>query len=329
VFAGQRAEGFYVDLGTVFDLGNLRPFAADHNTFGIMPVLTNMPGVNSTSAVNVHSIAIQVPITSLTIDGSKPTNYKDSKSVLGIYTSASRQTVRMIDGSGKDQFTGPFKQVSRMGNPLFNELLVPISKKDLWNALPPESDSSFAAGVANPELGQLLPVLFTPDGGSTLFPNLAALDKQIAAGTKKRDDLLAILLTGLPDGVAGAFQNNTGTTQADLLRLNVAIPPTTSGPSNLGLVGGDPAGFPNGRRVFDDVAVIELRAVAGLTYALVDTSYTVDGAAKAVYDVTNDPKDVTAAGSVQYLTSFPYLGTPHSGYFTPETTPKAVPPSAP
>ncbi len=96
------------------------------------------------------------------------------------------------------------------------------------------------------------------------------------------------------------------------MRLNMAIPPTTESPSNLGLIGMDPAGFPNGRRVFDDVTTIELRALAGATYALVDKSYTPDKAAGAVTQgITSSNTDVTAGNTVHYLPNFPYLGTPH------------------
>ncbi len=100
--------------------------------------------------------------------------------------------------------------------------------------------------------------------------------------------------------------------------------PPASNPSLLGLIGGDPAGFPNGRRVFDDVVTIELRAVAGVTYPLVDKSYTPDGAAGAIYDIENPahftPAQLTEIGA-NYLTTFPYLSHPHDGFDTPSTTP--------
>jgi hypothetical protein len=328
VFAGQRAEGFYVDLGAVFDLGGLRPVAADHATFGL-PMLTSMPGVNATAAVNVHSIALQVPISDLVSHVPSPSEWASPSSVIGIWTSAERQKVQVRETGGKHSGAGPWVQVSRLGNPLFNEVLVPLAKKDLWNSESPANDHLFADGVANPELAQLIPILFTPDGGSTLFPNLAALNAKIASGKATRADLVAILLTGLPKGIVSGFQNYTGTRQADMLRLNLAIAPTTSNPSNLGVVGGDLAGFPNGRRVFDDVATIELKAVAGATYPLVEPSYTVDSAISAVNEgLTSSATDTTAKGSVEYLSEFPYLGTPHDGYYTPSTTPTAVPPAS-
>jgi hypothetical protein len=106
-----------------------------------------------------------------------------------------------------------------------------------------------------------------------------------------------------------------GTTQAEMLRLNMAIPPTTTGANNLGLIGMDPAGFPNGRRVFDDVVTIELRALAGATLALTDKGFTPDAAAGAITDgLTSGPTDLAADGVETYLPSFPYLGVPHDGF---------------
>ena len=140
-----------------------------------------------------------------------------------------------------------------------------------------------------------------------MFPNLAALVKS----GKPRVDLEAILLTGIPSGIIPGFQNNTGSVLSDMLRLNTAIPPSSS-PNILGLLGGDLAGFPNGRRVFDDVVTVELRAIAGVTYALVNSSFTPDAAAGEVTDGLT-PSSVKAP----FLTSFPYLGVPYSGFNNP------------
>ncbi len=309
VFAGQRAEGFYVDLGSIFDLGNLRPFEADHATFGLAGTgLGAMAaGVNSTAGVNVHSIAIQVPKTDLTKHGAAPTSASSADSVIGVWTTASRQKARVLNpDKGTNVESGPWVQVSRLGNPLVNEVVVPMSKKDYWNSQPPAADKQFVAAVKNPELAQLLPVLYPG-----VFPNLAAYNK----ANPDRADLVAIFLTGLPSGVVTGFQNSMGTTQADLLRLNTAIPPTTTAPNNLGLLGNDAAGYPNGRRVFDDVVTIALRAVAGVTLALVDKSFTPDAAAMAVTDgLTSGATDTAAKGTESYMTSFPYLGLPHQGF---------------
>jgi hypothetical protein len=290
VFAGQRAEAFFVDLGAIFDLGDLRPIANLHNTFGL-PGLSAAPGVNSTANVNVHSIAIQVPVSDLAKGGNAPTSTSAQAS--------SRRKARVLDSNGGTGIeSGPYVQVSRLGNPLFNEVLVPLAAKDKWNAQPPSGDKAYAAGVAHPELAGLLNVLYPG-----AFPNLAAY-------TKPRADLEAILLTGIPAGVVSpAFSTFTGATQADMLRLNLAIPATTT-PNSLGVVGGDVAGYPNGRRIMDDVVTIELMAIAGATIPLVDKTFTPDGALKDVSD------GVTGAG-LTFLPSFPYLGTPYSGYNVP------------
>jgi hypothetical protein len=307
VFAGQRADGFYVDLGAIFDLADLRPFEQDHTMFGLSNTgLGAMAaGVNSTKGVNVHSIALQVPKTDLAKGGSAPTSASSPASVIGVWTTASRQKATVLSTSGgTDVVSGPWIQVSRLGNPLVNEVVVPMSKKDYWNSQPPSADKQFAAAVANPELAQLLPTLYP-----MVFPNLSAFNSKAPV---KRADLLAIFLTGIPSGVVAGFQNSLGTTEADMLRLNMAIPPTTTGASNLGLLAKDAAGFPNGRRVFDDVVTIELQALAGATLALVDKSFTPDAAATKVTDgLTSSATDTTAMGTQNYLPSFPYLGVPN------------------
>jgi len=301
VFAGQRAEGFYVDLGAIFDLADLRPFEQLH----VMPAFTSAaPGVNAARNLNVHSLALQVPIADVTGNGSVPTDASKSSSVIGVWASAQRRKVTIRGGRGEDFDTGPWVQVSRLGNPLFNEVIVPMSEKDDWNAVPPSSDSAFAKYVAKPELAGLLPILFPG-----VFPHLAALN----ASGKPRADLEAILLTGIPPGLIPGFQNFTGAHQADMLRLNVAIRPSSS-PNIFGLLGGDVAGFPNGRRVADDVTAIELRAIAGVTYPLVDHTFVPDGAASVVTDGTT-PADL----DVPFLSAFPYLGVPHGGFSTPSS----------
>jgi hypothetical protein len=296
VFAGQRNDGFFVDLGAIFDLGDLRPFQNLH----LIPSAAAV-SVDPLASLNVHTIAIQIPIKNLTKDGKVPTDATSSKSVFGIWGSASRQAVQIIDGfdPNGNRTIGPWAQVSRLGNPLFNEVVVPLGKKDQWNATPPSADAAFAQYVKQPELARLLPVLYPG-----VFPNLAKL-------TADRADLVAILLTGIPSGIVPGFQNFTGNTLADMLRLNVAIPPASS-PNALGLLGGDVAGFPNGRRVFDDVVTIELRAIAGATYPLVNPSYTPDGAASLVSEQLTPAAD-------RYQSTFPYLGLPHDGFSTPSS----------
>ncbi len=289
-FAGQRLDGFYVDLGSVFDLADLRPFQHLH----LIPT-SDAPGVDGLKSYNVHTIALTVPISDLTVDGTTPTDYSKPNAVIGVWASASRQMALVRNPGGVDTSTGPWVQVSRLGNPLINEALIPMSKKDLWNSVGPDQDAQFDEYVAQPELARLIPVLYPG-----VFPNLAAY-------TADRADLEAILLTGIPNGIIPGFQNFTGATHADELRLNVAIPPASS-PNILGILGGDLAGYPNGRRVFDDIFTIELRAIAGLTIPLVDPSFTPDGAAAAVTD------GVTPPGNVSYMDLFPFLDVPKSGF---------------
>ncbi len=296
VFAGQRSDAFHVDLGSVFDLGALRPFNPAH----LIP-LPMADGVNGLQGYNVHSIALQVPITDLTRDHSMPTNIMAAKSVVGVWTSAYRRASRVFNGDGMWESFGKSVQVSRLGNPLFNEVLIPMSMKDGWNADPPSQDLQYAQFVDHPELAGLLPVLYPG-----VFPHLAAY-------TKSRADLDAILLTGIPSGIIPGFQNFTGTTKADMLRLNVAVKPSAS-PNNLGILGNDLAGFPNGRRPNDDVVAIELRAIAGATIRLVDPSYTPDAAAGGLTDGTTNTNTPTS----EY---FPYLGTPAGGYQTMPAVP--------
>ena len=295
VFAGQRTDGFYVDLGAIFDLGDLRPFQHLH----LIPS-ADAAGVDATKTLNIHTIAIQVPISQLTSNGSTPKNPMSSTAVLGIWSSASRRMVRMINGNGRPSESGPWVQVSRLGNPLFNEVVVPLGLKDEWNGGVPAGDKEYLKHVQHPELAGLLPVLYP-----NVFPNL----KNLSAA---RADLVAILLTGIPSGIVPGFQNYTGKTLADQLRLNVAIPPTTSNPSIYGLLGNDAAGFPNGRRVFDDIVSIELRAIAGATYPLVNKSYTPDAAAGKL-------TEGLMPQSNRYQASFPYLAPPQDGFDVPSS----------
>ena len=296
VFAGQRQEGFYVDLGAIFDLGDLRPFQHLH----LIPSADAM-GVDATKTLNVHSIALQVPISQLTSHGNVPTTAMADSAVIGVWSAARRRKVRIIDAANDDLAeAGPWVQVSRLGNPLFNEVIVGMGQKDVWNTQYPAGDAAYLPRVQAPELAGLLPVLYPG-----VFPNLAGI-------TAPRSDLVAILLTGIPAGIVPGFQNYTGPTFADQLRLNVAIPPTTANPNRFGLLGGDAAGFPNGRRVSDDIVSIELRAIAGLSYPLLDKGYTPDAAAGLLTQGLEP-------GPNRYQATFPYLGAPLSGFDVPSS----------
>jgi hypothetical protein len=306
VFAGQRADGFFVDLGSIFDLGDLRPISADH----ALPPHTARKGINSLADKNVHTIALQIPIRELTHDGRRITGPHDPHSVIGVYTTASRQKARMFNPeTGVTTATGPYEQVSRLGSPLVNEVVVPMGKKDYFNSQPPSDDKQFAAAIEHPELQKLLPVLYPG-----AFPHLRK-------HKKARADLVAIFATGIPGSVIGkAFGHGTyqgGKVIAEMLRLNMGIKPTGRGgrgTSDLGLLGEDLAGFPNGRRVTDDVVTIALKAVAGATIPLVDKSYKPDKAVDLVdQGVAKNPR--------AYRVGFPYLADPHGGYSNPPATP--------
>ena len=291
VFCGQREDAFNVDLGSIFDLGALRPFQFLH--------LIPKPAADGRDALkgfNVHTIALEVPAKDLTKGGATPSGSNDPRASIGIWANASRRRTRVREDDGEHHHAGKWVQVSRLGMPLINEVIIPASRKDKWNAKQPKNDESFLAHYLHPELQILLPILYPG-----VFPNLAA--------NPARPDLVAILLTGIPAGVIPGFSGNfnfTGSRKADMLRLNVAIPPTST-PNEFGLLGGDIAGFPNGRRIGDNVVAIELRAIAGATLPLVDPSYTADGASAVLLDGTMN--DVTPP-----LSSFPYIQHPHSGF---------------
>ena len=301
VFAGQRADGFFVDLGAIFDLGTLRPFQQLH-VVGRKLFKEAGDGVNTLDKFNVHSIAVQVPMHMLRKSGKKKVRGRDRDAVIGVWTSASRRQVQVRGDRRDDVVVGPQVQVSRLGNPLVNEVIIPMAHKDRFNSLPPTEDKRFAEFVERPELASLLPGLY-PD----VFPKLDELNKAKTA----RADLVAILLTGIPDGLIDGFQNNTGDVQADMLRLNTAIPPEKE-PNAFGLLGGDLAGFPNGRRVTDDVVSIALRAIAGATAPLVVKDFTPDEASAQVTPGVS-AKDVSS----KFLDKFPYLGLPFDGLNNP------------
>ena len=294
VFAGQRNDGFFVDLGAIFDLADIRELQEHH-------LIMSAPGtsVDPLKTLNIHTIAIKVPIAHLTRNRTRPRDPLNPHAVLGIWGGASRRRAVVRDENGAHG-SGPWVQVSRLGNPLVNEVVIALGDKDRWNGLNPINDDQFVKYFKKPELSQKLTILYP-----NVFPNLAAY-------TKDRADLEAILLTGIPSGIVPGFQNFTTTKPSDMLRLNVAIPPTTSKPNALGLLGGDAAGFPNGRRVFDDVVSIELKAFGGLTIPLVDPSYTVDGAVGLLSSYLEPGMD-------RFQSSFPYLGSPHDGYDTPSS----------
>jgi hypothetical protein len=263
VFAGQRDEGFYVNLG-IFDL------------LGVPPADNDTP--DSTAGLNVHSIAIEVPITQLTANGSRP-GASDRNAVIGVWSTASRPSATARSGSA-ERHSGRFVQVSRLGNPLVNEVVIPRALKDTFNSIPPTEDAAALPFVQDPEVPKLLSALFG-----------------VTSPAAPRNDLVTIFLTGIP-----GLNQPQGVTPAEMLRLNVGIPPAGV-PNPLGVIGGDAAGFPNGRRVGDDVTDIAIRAMAGAT-PLTPSFNT---------GINAQLGDGVSANDVPYLDAFPYLGLPHSG----------------
>jgi hypothetical protein len=265
----------------VFDLAGLRPF----NPFHVIP-LPAAPGIDGVAGFNTHSIVLQVPTAQLAAFG-RPT--------IGVYASASRQKVTIVREDGTRDTNGPWVQVSRLAEPLVNEVVIPLGQKDRWNASEPEDDAQFASRYLNPEVTAL---------ENALYPVLSD------APEHGRADLVAVLLTGV-EGV-----NKTGDVQADLIRLNTSIPPSApAGAGNrLGVLAGDLAGFPNGRRLEDDVVDIELRAFA-CGYGPV-VAPLVQGPCGG--DANRTPNNLLGDGvdknEKSLLTTFPYVATPHQGY---------------
>ncbi len=281
VFAGQRDDPFYVDLGSVFDLAGLRPF----NPFHIIP-LPAAPGVDGVAGFNTHSIVLQVPTAQLTTFG-RPT--------IGVYASASRQKLTIVREDGTRDADGPWVQVSRLGEPLVNEVVIPLGQKDRWNGSEPESDAQFAPRYLTPEVTAL---------ENLLYPVLSD------APQSGRADLVAVLLTGV-EGL-----NHTGDVQADLIRLNTSIPPAAPvGAGNrLGALAGDFAGFPNGRRLEDDVVDIELRAFACGYGPIVGPLVQAPCGGDANRTPNNLLGDGVDRNEKSFMTTFPYVATPHQGY---------------
>ncbi|MDQ2973682.1 MAG: DUF4331 domain-containing protein [bacterium] len=280
-FAGQSDDPFFADLGGIFDLLTIRKVPG--NAGG---------GKDGLQGFNVQSLALQVPTTELTSDGSRPTDPKSAAAVIGVWTTSSRRSTTVL-GGGKATASGDLVQVSRLGAPLVNEVVVPISAKDLWNSSKPVDDAQFANGVANPELGKLLNSLYkikVPPQGNF-------------GSAEQRDDLIAIFLTGIPELTKPANGK-----PSEQLRLNVAVP-VTQNPNRLGVLAKDNQGYPNGRRLTDDVVDISEQAVAGAVYAMFHPDFVADPLATQVGDgVDSNDKN--------FRTGFPYLALPNDGFST-------------
>ncbi len=263
VFAGQRDDGFYGDIGAIFDLVAIRKGTGATG------------GKDFFAGYAVHSIALQVPLSQLD---------NGSNHVVGVWATSERPVVKvsLAKWRGKKfvKKENEWQQVSRLGNPLINEVIIPTSLKDKWNASTPDKDKQFEQYYSSPILGKLL---------NQLYPQLGGVQEN------NRSDLVSVLLTGLKQ----PNLNFTGDTRADELRLNLGIAPTAAvGNGNrLGVLGGDLAGFPNGRRLEDDVIDIAERAVGG---ALIGKPLPLG--------------DGVDSNDVPYMGRFPYQADPFSGF---------------
>lgn len=274
VFVGQRKEAFAVNLGEIFDLVNTDPLGP-----------RNGEGAGDLADKNTTSFALEVPTACLT--GSAQTASGDP--VIGAWTTASVRQARVLNpapaanGKGATVEGGAYTQVSRLGMPLVNEVVIGLKDKDRFNASEPKDDGQFLTYVTNPTLPELLEILFAADGAE-------------APNSFPRNDLVTAFLTGVPD-----LNGPDGVTASEMLRLNPNIATTAAGAQNdLGVLGGDNAGFPNGRRPVDDTVDIALRVVMG---ALTEDAPNKD--APFTDGVQLDPSELR--------TSFPYLATPIAG----------------
>jgi Domain of unknown function (DUF4331) len=269
-FAGQRDDPFFADLGKIFDL------------LGV--VLQG--GEDYVAGLSVNSLILQVP---------KSLLKGPNDSVIGVWTSASRQQLTVLDGNGGQSSSGKWIQVSRLGNPLVNEAVIPLVDKNRFNAtrVAPNSDNPFANYVLNPELARLL----------------VALGIDPAAPTTNRQDLATVFLTGVP-----GINKPAGTVSpVEVLRLNMATPASTADPNTvnrLGVLGGQLDGFSNGRRLADDVLDIEVLAVAGI---LCQTGSPLAGPTPCRTTPVNTALgDGVNGNDLPFKTSFPYLADPQA-----------------
>lgn len=278
VFVGQRKEGFVVNLGELFDLVNLNPVGPRDGA------------PNTLADKNVTSLALELPISCVT---------SKSDPVIAAFTTSSVLTGAK---SGENFVT---QQVSRLGMPLVNELVIGLPDKDKFNASAPANDTQFLSYVTNPSLPVLLNVLF---GNAAMVP------------ASPRNDLVAAFLTGVK-----GINQPANVVPSEMLRLNTSTPVTVPASQNdLGVLGGDLAGFPNGRRPYDDVATITVRVAEGALCGTIGTCGTekTDPNKGAPYtDMARsagpDAQHLTVTGAIKatdtYLTTFPYLNTPIPG----------------
>jgi Domain of unknown function (DUF4331)/FlgD Ig-like domain len=265
VFLGPRDDPFFVDLAAVFDLLTIRRVPGDRGR-----------GVDGVGGFNCMTIALQVPMTQLTRDGLPP---NEKNSILGIYDSAERPMSRTLNGDGTVSVNGQPVQVSRLGHPLVNEVVIALQDKDRFNATKPTGDGAFLSYVTNPELPGLLDLIY----GISVPPT-------------PRNDLVTVFLTGVP-----GLNQPAGGTPCEMLRLNMAIPPSQR-PKRLGVLAGDNAGFPNGRRLADDVVDIAERVVAGVLVPGFNI------------EPNNRLGDGVNVNDKPFMDCFPYVAPPHNPF---------------
>ncbi len=317
VFAGQTDDPFFVDL-QVFDLLTLRgqkpPIGYEQYNIA----------VDSLSGYNVHSLVVEVPVSRLK-QGSEP--------VLGVWSASRRPTLPVLASAAADAPAGgaaTYKQVSRLGMPLVNEVVIPMGLKDVFNSLSPNQDlgayTLLQKSVENPEIGTLLCALY-----GVPLPGDADDDcsTEFTAGTPRsgRGDIFDVFLTGMklakPFTIAtkngpvtlpaGANVNQpANVVPAEMIRINTDIKGDlcSPAPSRLGVLGGDACGFPNGRRLTDDVVEIELLAVAGAAYGVLDGRDASFSFNPALIGVLTDGVD---NNDMAFRTTFPYVATAQSG----------------
>jgi hypothetical protein len=252
-FVGQADDPFFLDL-RVFDL-----------LYG-----TNLKeaGNDTLDGYNVSVLALQVPKGELAAGGDAKAN-----PIVGVWGTAERKSMKVTNADGTQSSSGDYVQVSRLGMPLVNEVVVPAGKKDYFNGSKPEADSQFLPKVQDPEVPKLMEAVYG-----------------IKAPAAPRDDLVSVFLTGVE-----GLNKPTGGTPSEQLRLNMSIAPMATG-NRLGVIGGDTAGFPNGRRLSDDVIDVALQVVEG-----------------ELKGNPNDLGDGVNANDVGFGNAFPYVALPHSG----------------
>ncbi len=261
-WVGQSDDPFFLDL-RVFDL----LYGAD----------LSEAGDDTLAGFNVNTMALQIP---------KGQLRGPNDSVIGVWSTASRPSMRVQKGDGSLSFHGPDVQVSRLGMPLVNEVVVPVGAKDYFNGSKPAKDAQFLPAVQDPELPHLV---------NAVYPTLDVPDSNPSKAGIQRADLIQVFLTGIPN-----LNQPTNVTPSEMLRLNIDTPPCSSACSTLGVIGGDVAGFPNGRRLSDDIIDVALRVTEGVLLP----------SHSAGADTLGDG---VGANDVAFQNAFPYVGYPTSG----------------